>query len=97
MRHARCGGSAPDPKTRNMSDKSDDLPLTMADLERVRSDLQASIRHTEEMLQRTESLLIAAALLKNGVAIRLLQFDGPFASHPPPPPSALDSARISTN
>jgi hypothetical protein len=80
-----------------MSDTSGDLPLTMADLERVRSDLQASIRQTEEMLQRTESLLIAAALLKNGVAIRLLTLDDPLSAPPPPPGSALDPARVSTN
>lgn len=80
-----------------MSDKPDDLPLTMADLERVRFDLQASIRHTEEMLRRTESLLIAAALLKKGVAIRLLQIDEPFAGAAFPPRDALDPGRLSTN
>ena len=80
-----------------MSNENEDLPLTMADLERVRTDLQASIRHTEEMLQRTEALLIAAALLKNGVAIRLLQLDETGVSTPFRPGTALDPARLSTN
>jgi hypothetical protein len=80
-----------------MHDTKNDLPLTLADLERVRADLQASIRHTEEMLQRTESLLIAAALLKNGVAIRLLQIDTPCNGDPRYRAGAIDTSRVSTN
>ncbi len=74
-----------------------DLPLTLADLERVRADLQDSVRHTEELLERTQMLLLAAALLKNGVAIRLLQVDGALACDPSCPTRPIDSSGVSTN
>jgi hypothetical protein len=52
-----------------MGKTPDEPPLTMADLERVRADLRLSIRHTEELLARTETLLTAVALIAQGKSL----------------------------
>jgi hypothetical protein len=80
-----------------MSSTHDDLPLTQADLERVRADLQGSIRHTEELLQRTQTLILAVALLKYGVAIELVDVEGGIRRTPSTPTGPLDDAALSTN
>jgi hypothetical protein len=80
-----------------MGSANEDIPLTLADLERLRIDLQKSMRHTEEMLERTQTLMLAAALLKYGVAIRLLQVDGALATDPDCPTRPIDSSGVSTN
>jgi hypothetical protein len=56
----------------NTPGEHEDLPLTLADLERVRADLRDSIRHTEAMLARTEALLMATALLSHAKSLDLL-------------------------
>lgn len=80
-----------------MNSDHDKLPLTLADLERVRADLEDSMRHTEAMLERTEALLLAAALLSHGNTLDLMQAEtrngktvGPTAWRMAPP-------RASTN
>lgn len=80
-----------------MSHSNDDLPLTMADLDRVRADLQQSIRHTEEMLERTEVLLMAAALLSHGKALQLMQAEERSAQREPGFAPWLKASRASTN
>jgi hypothetical protein len=58
-----------------MADADPDLPLTLADLERVRADLEDSVRHTESMLARTEALLLVTALLSRGRILDVMRIE----------------------
>ena len=43
---------------------TDDPSLSMEELERIRAELQSSIRNAQEMLAHAEALLIAAAMIR---------------------------------
>ena len=80
-----------------MNSDHDNLPLTLADLERVRADLEDSVRHTEAMLERTEALLLAAALLSHGNTLDLMQAETRNGKAVGPTAWRLAPPRASTN